>query len=149
MKCPNVIPVLSANQDGELDPALANEVGLHLRDCPACLAEWQGLQELAWRLRLLQPPTADPFFPTRVMAGLRPRPAGHRRLVQAAAYALVFVMIFLTSFLIQTTAGGMAPTKPLPATTYSAVLLEPQGLDLMAVHEDTLSLFSRSDDGQK
>lgn len=149
MKCPNVIPVLSAYQDGEIDPALADEVGLHLRGCPACRAEWEGLQELARRLRLLQPPAADPFFPTRVMAGLRPLPAGRRRLLQAGAYALIFVMIFLTGFFLQTRAGASVTAAPAASPSYSAVLLEPQDLGLMAVHDDTLSLFRGSDDGQK
>jgi anti-sigma factor RsiW len=146
MNCQNVIPVLSAYQDGELDPALAREVELHLQGCTACRAEWEGLQELARRLRLLTPPTTDPFFPTRVMAGLRPRPARRQHLLQAAAYAFIFVMIFLTGFLLQTRAGATAPAA---SPTYSAVLLEPQGLGLMAVHEDTLSLFTGSEHGQK
>jgi anti-sigma factor RsiW len=150
MKCVNVIPVLSAYQDGELDSALAGEVDLHLRDCPACRAEWQDLQELDRRLRRLPPPSVDPFFPTRVMAGLRPRPAGRRRLLQAAAYALIFVMIFLAGFFLQTSSAGTVKAETLPlATTYSAVLLEPQDLGLMAVHEKTLGLFSGSEHGQK
>ena len=142
MNCQNVIPVLSACQDGELDPALANEVGLHLRNCAACRGEWEDLQELGRRLRL-PPPASDPFFPTRVMAGLRPLPAGRHRLLQAASYALIFLMIFLAGFLLQTSTNGLAKAERLPAATYSAVLLEPQGLGLMAVHEDTLSLFER------
>ena len=146
MNCPNVIPVLSAYQDGELDAALAGDVGRHLRDCPACRAEWEGLQELGRVLRQLPPPAADPFFPIRVMAGLRPLPARRHRLLQASAYALIFVMIFLTGFFLKTRAGTSAPAAP---PTYSSVLLEPQDLGLMAVHEDTLNLFNGSGHEQK
>ncbi len=149
MNCQRVIPVLSACQDGEIDPALGREVELHLQECPSCRAEWDGLQELVQRLRLAQPPVDDPFFPARVMAGLRARPAMKTRLLQAAAYALVFVTIFLTGFLLQTSAGSRTSSEPLPAATFSAVLMEPQGLGLMAVHDDTLSLFNGRDHGQK
>jgi anti-sigma factor RsiW len=146
MKCQNVIPVLSAYQDGELDPPRANGVERHLRDCPACRGKWEDLQELNRCLRQLPPPAADPFFPTRVMAGLRPLPARRQRLLQAAAYTLIFVMIFLTGFFLQI---GAVATDPAASPTYSAVLLEPQDLGLMTVHDDTLNLFNGSDHGQK
>ena len=94
---------------------------------------------LGWAL------VAEPFFPTRVMAGLRARPAGKARLLQAAAYALVFATIFLAGFLLQTSANGRATVAPAAPTTFSAVLLEPQDLGLLAVHDDTLGLFNGGD----
>ena len=145
MKCQRVIRALSAYQDGELAPARREEVESHLRDCRACRSEWDGLRELDGRLRLLQPPLAEPFFPTRVMAGLRALPAGKARLLQAAAYALVFATIFLAGFLLQTSANGRATVAPAAPTTFSAVLLEPQDLGLLAVHDDTLGLFNGGD----
>jgi anti-sigma factor RsiW len=148
MNCQSVTRVLSACQDGELDPTLRQEVESHLKGCRACRAEWDGLQELVRRLRLSAPPTIDPFFPDRVMASLRPAGAGKFRLLPAAAYALVFAAIFLAGFLLQTSGGGQAPTPP-PAATYSAVLLEPQDLGLLSVQEDTLKLFNGGDRGQK
>ncbi len=149
MNCQRVRQVLSAFQDGELDPALGHEMELHLQGCPACQAEWDDLQKLLRHLRLVQPPVVDPFFPARVMAGLRARPEKKLRLFQAAAYALVFIMIFLTGFFLQTSTGSRAAVEPLPASTFSAVLLEPQGLGLMSVHDDTLDLFNGSGHGQE
>lgn len=149
MNCQSVIRSLSARQDGELDPARFQEVEGHLKGCRACQAEWDGLQELVGRLRLSPPPALDPFFPTRVMAGLRPDQANKFRLLPTAAYALIFVTIFLAGFLLQTSGSGQAPAEPLAAATYSAVLLEPQELGLLAVHEDTLKLFNGGNHGQK
>jgi len=149
MNCQNVIRSLSACQDGELDPALRREVEGHLKGCRTCRAEWDGLQELAGRMRLSPPPTIDPFFPTRVMGVLRPKPANPFRLLPAAAYTLIFAAVFLAGFLLQTSGSGQAPAEPLATATYSAVLLEPQELGLLAVHEDTLKLFNGRDHGQK
>lgn len=149
MNCQSVTRVLSACQDGELDPTLRQEVESHLEGCRSCRAEWDGLQELVRRLRLSSPPTADPFFPARVMTGLRPAGEKKFRLLPAAAYALIFAAIFLAGFLLQTAAGPQAPTQPLPAATFSAVLLEPQDLGLLSVQEDTLRLFNGSAHGQK
>jgi anti-sigma factor RsiW len=149
MNCQRVNQVLSAYQDGELDPALGHEVDLHLQGCPACHAEWDGLQKLVQHLRLVQPPVVDPFFSTRVMAGLQARPEKKFRLLQAAAYALIFVMIFLTGFFLQTSTASRAAEKSLTAATFSTVLLEPQGFGLMSVHDDTLNLFNESGYGQK
>ena len=147
MNCRSVIRSLSACQDGELDPARRREVEGHLRDCQACRDEWQGLQELARRLRQSPPPALDPFFPGRVMAGLRPAGAGSR-LLPAAAYALVFAAIFLAGFLLQVSGSGPAP-ESAPAASFSAVLLEPQDLGLLAVHENTMDLFNGGDHGQR
>jgi anti-sigma factor RsiW len=149
MNCRSVTRMLSACQDGELDPVRRQEVEGHLRGCRACRAEWDKLQELARRLRLSPPPTIDPFFPTRVMAGLRLKPAGKFRLLPAAAYSLVFAAIFIAGFLLQTSGGGQSPAQPLPAATFSSVLLEPQDLGLLAVQDETLKLFNGSDHGQK
>jgi anti-sigma factor RsiW len=149
MNCRSVSRLLSAFQDGELDPALRREVEDHLRGCRACRAEWQGLQELSRRLRLSPPPAVDPFFPTRVMASLRPGPARKFRLLPAAAYSLVFAAIFIAGFLLQTSGGSQSPAQPLTAPTFSSVLLEPQELGLLAVQDDTLKLFNGSANGQK
>jgi len=149
MNCQRVIRSLSACQDGELDPALSRQVEGHLENCRACRAEWDGMQELVGRLRLSPPPALDPFFSARVMDGLRPGTVKPFRLLSAAAYALIFVAVFLAGFLLQTSAGGPTPSASPAAATYSAVLLEPQELGLLAVHEDTLKLFSGRDHGQK
>jgi len=149
MNCQRIIPMLSAYQDGEIDPALGPEVELHLRECPSCRAEWDGLQELIRRLRRGLPPADDLFFPARVMAALRSRPARRTSLLQAAAYALASAMVFLAGFWLQTSAGGQASAEPRPAATFSSVLLEPQDLGLLAVHDDTLSMFNGGDHGQK
>ncbi len=140
MSCQRITGMLSAYQDGELDAGRRLEVERHLQDCAVCRSEWDGLLELDRRLHLEAVPEADAFFPGRVMAGLRPGPAGPRRWLQAAAYALVFAAVFLTGFILQTAANGLAAV-PNAAPTFSAVLLEPQELGLMSVHNDTLSLF--------
>jgi anti-sigma factor RsiW len=148
MNCQHVIRLLSACQDGELAPGLRRDVAGHLEGCRSCRAEWDGLQQLARRLHQSPPPAVDPFFPARVMAGLRPA-AGKFRLLPAAAYALVFAAIFLAGFLLQTAGGAQAPAPALPDATFSSVLLEPQGLGLLAVQDDTLRLFNGGGDGQK
>ena len=144
MNCQQIARLLSASQDGELTRAREREVQRHLQDCPACREEWHGLQQLARRLRLVPPPVTDPFFPARVMASLPARPAAKYRLLQASAYALAFVVIFTGGFLLQTGAGSRASTVPAAAATFSAVLLEPQGLGLLSVQDATLGLFAEA-----
>ena len=141
MSCQRITRMLSAFQDGELDPGRRQEVERHLAGCAACRREWEGLQELDRRLRLEPAPASDPFFPARIMTGLRPRPAASRRWLQAAAYALVFAAVFLAGFILQTSGNGRTAV-PAATPTYSSVLLEPQGLGLMAVHDDSLGLFA-------
>jgi len=140
MNCQRITGMLSALQDGELSPSRRQEVESHLRDCAACRGERDGLLKLDRRLRLEPAPLADPFFSARVMARLRPGPVRQRRWLQAAAYALVFAAIFLGGFILQTTGSNGAP--PATAISYSAVLQEPQGLGLMAIHDDSLGLFA-------
>ena len=147
MNCQRIARMLSARQDGELNPAREREVESHLRACAACRDEWSGLQRLIDRLRVLPTPANDPFFPARVMAGLRPAGAGSR-LLPAAAYALVFAAIFLAGFLLQVSGSGPAPERA-PAASFSAVLLEPHDLGLLAVHENTMDLFNGGDHGQR
>ncbi|MBN2346039.1 MAG: zf-HC2 domain-containing protein [Candidatus Aminicenantes bacterium] len=142
MNCQRIIRLLSAYQDGELDAARAREVESHVCGCAACRAEWDGLRELDRRLRRLPPPGADPFFATRVMAGLRPFPAGKWRLLQAVVHALVFVLIFAGGFVVQTALNGRSAARPATDSTFSAVLLEPFDLGLLAVHDDTMRLFA-------
>ena len=142
MSCQRITRMLSAYQDSELDPGRRQEVERHLRGCAACRSEWNELLELEQRLRLEPVPAVDAFFPGRVMTGLRTEPAGLRRWLQAAAYALVFAAVFLTGFILQTASGSQS-VQPDPSRTFSAVLLEPQELGLMAVHDDTLNLFMK------
>lgn len=142
MNCPRIRPMLSAFQDGELAPCRREEVERHLRACPACGAELENLREVERRLRLLPPPALDPFFPARVMAGL-PAPRPRRvRLLQAAAWAAVFLAAFSGGFFLMSGAAARVEGERLQAATYSSVLLEPQELGLLAVHEQTLELFS-------
>ncbi len=143
MNCQRIARMLSARQDGELDPALEREVESHLCACSACRDEWNGLQRVLGRLRLLPPPASDPFFATRVMAALPARSAGGLRFLRAVAYALVFVLIVAGGFFLQMDAGSRSLPGPA-AATFSAVLLEPQDLGLLAVHDDTLSLFAEN-----
>jgi predicted anti-sigma-YlaC factor YlaD len=144
MNCQQIARLLSASQDGELTNAREREVQQHLHDCPSCREEWDGLQQLERRLRLVPPPGTDPFFPARVMAFLPTRPAAKYRLLQAAAYALASVIIFTGGFLLQTGAGNRASTVPAAADTFSAVLLEPQDLGLLSVQDATLGLFTEA-----
>lgn len=143
MNCQRIARMLSARQDGELNPALEREVKSHLRACAACRDEWIGLQRLIGRLRLLPPPASDPFFPTRVMAALPARSAGGLRFLRAVAYALVFVLIVAGGFFLQMDAGRRSLPGPA-AATFSAVLLEPQDLGLLSIQDDTLSLFAEN-----
>lgn len=143
MNCKKVSRLLSACQDRELAPTLEHEVELHLRDCRACQSEWEGLQELVVNLKRLPPPAADPYFPAKVMAGLQADRAGKFRLLPAAVYALVFLTIFLSGFFLQLTSDKNAGFEKPQAATFSSVLLENQGLGLLAVHDDTLVLFER------
>lgn len=144
MNCQQIARWLSASQDGELSQDLELKVRRHLSGCSACREEWNGLQQVVRSLRLVPPPAIDPFFSARVMAGLKERPVAARRLVQAAAYALAFFLIFAAGFALQTAAGGSAAAGPSAAATYSSVLLEPQDLGLLSVHDDTLGLFTEA-----
>jgi predicted anti-sigma-YlaC factor YlaD len=144
MNCQQIARMLSARQDGELNPVLEREVESHLRACAACRDEWNGLQRVIGRLRLVPPPAINPFFPARVMACLPTRPAAKYRLLQAAGYALALVIVFTGGFLLQTGAGNRASTVPAVAATFSAVLLEPQDLGLLSVQDATLGLFTES-----
>ncbi len=142
MNCKKASRLLSTYQDRELNSALEQEVELHLRDCRACRTEWRGLQELVGSLKLLPPPAADPHFPAKVMAGLQVKRAGKFRLLPAAAYALVFLTIFLSGFFLQLSFDSAARTEKPQAATFTAVLLENQGLRLQAVHDNTLIIFA-------
>jgi anti-sigma factor RsiW len=143
MNCKNAFRLLSACQDRELTPALEQEVELHLRDCHACRSEWDGLQELVGSLKRMPPPAADPYFPAKVMAGLQVNRTGKFRLLPAAAYALVFLTIFLSGFFLQLSSDNAVRTDKSQAATFTAVLLENQDLGLLAVHDNTLILFER------
>ena len=143
MNCNKISRLLSACQDGELAPSLEHEVKLHLQGCSACRNEWTGLQELVGDLKRLPPPTVDPFFSANIMSGLRIQPERKFRLLPVFAYALVFLTIFLGSFLLQLSSNNvMAGERPQDAT-FTAVLLENQDLGLLAVHDNTMGLFER------
>jgi predicted anti-sigma-YlaC factor YlaD len=134
---------LSAFQDKELAAPQVRQVELHLRECGACRAEWDALRDLEQRLLGLPPAAVDPFFSTRIMAGLRPRPAGKNRLLQAAAFAALFITVFLAGFFLQKSALDRQDAERLPAVTFTSVLLERQDLGLLTVQEDTLRQFTR------
>lgn len=140
MNCRRITRLLSPWQDGELDPALGQEVERHLRGCPACGRRWTALDELQQRLLRVPPPADDPFLSARVMARLQARPAPGGRLLRAAAWAAVFAAFFAGGLLLQT---SIAPgTAPAPAASYSSVLIEPQEFGLLDVHDDFLDLFN-------
>ncbi len=145
MNCKKVFRLLSVCQDGELDAVLEQQVESHLRDCQHCRSEWQGLQELVGSLQCLPPPASDPYFPARVMAGLPAARAGKLRLLPAIAYALVFLTIFLSGFLLQLSYNNTVGAEKPQAVTFTAVLLENQDLGLLAVHDNTLALFDGND----
>jgi len=143
MNCKKASRLLSAYQDRELTPAQEQEVERHLRDCHACRTEWDGLQELVGSLKRLPPPASDPYFPTKVMAGLQVNRARKFRLLPAAAYALVFLTIFLSGFFLQLSSDNTVGIEKPQAATFSTVLMENQDLGLLAVHDNTLILFER------
>lgn len=65
---------LSAFADGDLDPALSEAVGAHLRTCAKCRAELQFIRSLGDGLRALQTPLAprdacDGIWPEEREAG--------------------------------------------------------------------------------
>jgi predicted anti-sigma-YlaC factor YlaD len=143
MNCKKFSRLLSACQDGELTADLEQVVKFHLQGCPACRGEWNALQELLGTLKRLPPPAASPFFPEKVMSGLRAQPQRKSRLLPVFAYALVFLTIFLGSFLLQLSSDNAIAAERLQDETFTAVLLENQDLGLLAVHENTLDLFER------
>ncbi len=143
MNCKKACRLLSACQDGELAPKTKREVETHLQGCRACRAEWQGMQGVVAGLRALPAPDVDPFFPARVMAGLPAARRGEFRLLPAAAYALVFLAIFIGGFFLQLTSDRGAALAQPRAATFSSVLLENQDLGLLAIHDQTLALFER------
>jgi anti-sigma factor RsiW len=145
MNCKKAFRLLSAYQDGELASGLNREMEAHLQGCLACRSEWQGLQGVVAGLRVLPAPDVDPFFTPRVMAGLPAAGPGKFRLLPAAAYALVFLAIFIGGFFLQLSSDGNAAVLPPKAATYSSVLLENQDLGLLAIHENTLALFERQE----
>lgn len=142
MNCRKIVRRLSAFQDGELAPPLERQVEMHLRECAACGREFAETKRLREQLLQLPPPAIDPYFPGRVMALLPARPAPAGRLLRAAAWAALFIAVFLGAFLLQTSAGASTAGRSLPAATFSSVLLEPQDFALLAVHDDTLDLFN-------
>jgi hypothetical protein len=77
------------------------------------------------------------------MAGLQVNRTGKFRLLPAAAYALVFLTIFLSGFFLQLSSDNAVGTDKSQAATFTAVLLENQDLGLLAVHDNTLILFER------
>lgn len=143
MNCKKVSRLLSIYQDRELTSALERQVEFHLRDCHACRTEWDGLQELVGSLKCLPPPASDPYFPTKVMAGLQDNRARKFRLLPAIAYALIFLTMFLSGFFLQLSYNNMLGAEKPKAATFTAVLLENQDLGLLAVHDNTLALFER------
>lgn len=64
---------LEAFVDGELGPDDAEAVRVHLRRCPACLAEVQALAELSQGLRALGAGEAPPALWDRIAVGLDAR----------------------------------------------------------------------------
>jgi anti-sigma factor RsiW len=115
---------------------------MHVGECAACSRELAEVSRLRERLLRLPPPAADPYFPGRVMALLPGRPAAAQRLLRAAAWAALFIAVFLGGFLLKTSAGATDADGRHPAATFSSVLLEPQAFGLPAGHDDSLDLFN-------
>ena len=145
MNCKRISRLLSVRQDGELAPDLEQDVTFHLQGCPACRGEWTALQELLGSLQRLTPPAVAPFFPEKVMSALQAQPQRSSRLLPVFAYALVFLAIFLGSFLLQLSSNNTVAAENPADATFTAVLLENQDLGLLSLHDNTLGLFERND----
>jgi anti-sigma factor RsiW len=143
MNCKKVRLRLSAYQDGELSSPLSRAVELHMASCAACQSEWAALQALIHSLRRSTPFAEDPGFSSRIMAGLRTRPATKLRLLPSLAYSLALVMIFISGFLLAMSANGLPTASPPTAMTFSAVLAESRTLGLLAVQDSTLEMLSK------
>jgi len=145
MKCKKARWRLSAYQDGELAPAPAREVEMHLQHCAACRSELEALDGLLGNLRHLAMPVAAPGFSVRVMAGLQARPRARFRLLPQLAYTLALLVIFVSGFLLEMSANGPPAAPVQPATTFSAVLAESLDLGLLTVHDSTMELLNGDD----
>jgi anti-sigma factor RsiW len=144
MNCKKVRSRLSAYQDGELPVSATGELEHHLEGCTACRSEWGDYQALVAGLRRSTTPAPFPGFSSRVMASLRDRPETRRRWLPSLAYTLALLLIFISGFLLEVSSNGQRQngTALKPATAFSAVLAENQGLGLLAVQDSTLELCS-------
>ena len=75
----HVSDLLSAYVDGALGVRDVEHVKAHLDVCPACLREYQGLQDVKRLLRGLPDPTPQPGFLDRVQWQLQREAAQHPR----------------------------------------------------------------------
>jgi hypothetical protein len=97
MNCRETQRELAAYLDGELDKRAAAEVERHLRQCPGCRTEAEGLAERIGLLRSTPQPAAPAYIWTRIRQAVRaPRPVMRlaptlRVALPAAAAVLVAV----------------------------------------------------------
>ena len=104
------------------------------------------LQELVQRPAPVAAAGGRPFFPRPGHGrAAGPPAAGKLRLLPGRRLrAWSSPPIFLGGLLLQTAASDRGAAQASPgAATFSAVLLEPQDLGLLAVQDDTLNLFER------
>jgi anti-sigma factor RsiW len=142
MNCKKGRSRLSAYQDGGLSIPQSQELERHLEGCAACRSEWAAYKDLLGNLCRLTPLAPAPDFSSRVMAGLQTRPEKKFRWLPSLAYSLALLAIFISGFLLETSANGQPATHPQPVPSFSAVLEESRDLGLLAVQDSTLELFS-------
>ncbi len=71
MKCKSIQKHLSAFIDHELDENQAQAISLHLEACPGCREELKRLRRIYEFIDIKDSPPDDPYFLTRVRAGLQ------------------------------------------------------------------------------
>ena len=140
MTCKRVKRLLSSRQDGELSPALDEEVGAHLERCQDCRTELAALKRL--RLELdrwteIEPPSD---FPDRIMERLQPKPEKRLGLFPSFVYSFAFLVVFLFGFLLSIP-GKRQPAPGKKIMDLSAVLSGTRQLGLLSVQDQTIQLI--------
>lgn len=140
MTCTTVKRLLSSHQDGELPPALRDEVDAHLGDCQACRSEsdaWNRLRLELDRWTEIEP-AAD--FPARIMERLQPKREKKVSLVPSFVYSLAFLIVFLCGFLLSIP-GKRHPAPDKKIVDLSAMLAGTRRMGLVSVQDQTIRLI--------
>lgn len=78
MKCNQTIGLLSDYLDGDLPPAVGEQVRSHLECCPRCRGEWSALRQTVRLVAHLGTEKCPVDLKSHVLAAIQPQPAAPR-----------------------------------------------------------------------